>query len=189
MDVGCCACPQCALCVHYSWVPQGSAPAPGPDLHRLPKREVHGLAVLWDKSHRKTTLASPSDRFSFVSPAQQSAPHSPHLTAVLAVLRPLQVAPVPGRSTAPVKHLLPMCSSWRLQACSKVQLPAQSSSPQGVHGKSQHCPKFSCSLHSGPALCRESQKGPMHAAFLRHTPNIQRDLQGGKWNNHHKKIA
>lgn len=61
---------------------------------------------------------------------------------------------------------LPMCSSWRLQDCNKLQLPVQSSSPQSVHSNSQHCYIFSCFLHS---LCRESQEGPEHAAFLSHT--------------------
>lgn len=72
------------LCVfHHSSMPQGSAPSPGPDLHHLPKREARGLAVLWDKFPRKTTLTSPPHNSSFGSAAQQS--HTP-FTSVLSWL-------------------------------------------------------------------------------------------------------
>lgn len=153
---------QGAECVNGCWVLclttvcsvcslQLSAPSPGPHLHHLPKQEARGLAVLWDEFHRKTTLTSPPHKFSFLSSAQQSQQHTA-LTSVLSWLAsdPSRRLQVPGTSTAPVKHLLPMCSSWRPQACSKVQLPAQSSSPQGVPSCSQHCP-------ISAALCIQAQ--------------------------------
>lgn len=121
------------LCVfHYIWMPQGSAPSPGPDLHHLPKWGARGLAVLWDKYHRKT-LESPPFKFSFGSAAQQSQHHTA-LTSVLPWLPsdPSRWLHAPGRSAAPQKHLLSHCSSWRLQACNKVQLPAQRWSLQTV---------------------------------------------------------
>lgn len=75
----------------------------------LPK--PRGLAVLWDKFHRKITLTSPPHRFSFGSPAQQSQYH----TALPSVLSWLvsdcsRWLHVPGRSVAPVKHLLSPCA-------------------------------------------------------------------------------
>lgn len=95
------------FCVfHYMWMPQGSAPSPGPDLHHLLKWGARGLAVLWDKFHRKTLKSSPF-KFSFGSAAQQSQHH----TALTSVLPWLPSDPsgwlhAPGRSVAPEKHLL-----------------------------------------------------------------------------------
>lgn len=154
------------LCVfHHSSMPQGSAPSPGPDLHHLPKREAYGLALLLDKFPRKTILTSPPHNSSFGSAAQQShtTPPSPQCCPGWPQTPPGDPREILSSWEA---SSLPMYSSWRLQDCNKLQLPVQSSSPQSVHSNSQHCYIFSCFLHS---LCRESQEGPEHAAFLSHT--------------------